>query len=64
MSTFVRWCRRCGVLNRISKDTGRRLVADRLVEVVQLSAHRIGITVGANRRFHERQTRKDAGGPS
>jgi hypothetical protein len=49
--TFFEWCR----LNRISERTGRRILAgDDGPKVTMLSARRIGITVGANRRWQAR----------
>jgi hypothetical protein len=51
--TFPEWCS----LNRFSEDTGRRLIEQGAVEVIELSARRIGITVGADKRFKAARTR-------
>jgi hypothetical protein len=52
--TFREWCE----LNGISERNGRRVLQSGTgPAVVQLSAHRIGITVGANRRWQESRTR-------
>jgi hypothetical protein len=46
--TFAEWCE----LNRVSAATGRRLIAAGHGPVItHLSERRIGITVGANRRW-------------
>jgi hypothetical protein len=48
--TFAEWCE----LNRISPATGRRIIASCAGPVVtRLSERRIGITVGANRRWRD-----------
>jgi hypothetical protein len=48
--TFAEWCE----LNRISPATGRRIIATGAGPVVtRLSERRIGITVGANRRWRD-----------
>ena len=48
--TFSEWCR----LNRISGRTGRRILASGDgPTVVLLSPQRIGITVGANKRWQQ-----------
>jgi hypothetical protein len=48
--TFAEWCE----LNRISPATGRRMIAGGDGPVVtRLSERRIGITVGANRRWRD-----------
>jgi hypothetical protein len=48
--TFAEWCE----LNRISPATGRRIIASGAGPVVtRLSERRIGITVGANRRWRD-----------
>jgi hypothetical protein len=52
--TFLDWC----ALNRLSERTGRRILAGpNGPTVVQLSTYRIGITVGANRRWQESRER-------
>ena len=52
--TFAEWCE----LNRIGKRTGRRIIRSGNGPVVtQLSARRIGITVGNNRRWQEARAR-------
>jgi hypothetical protein len=52
--TFREWCR----LNRISGRTGRRILAsDARPTVVRLSPQRIGITVGANKRWQQSRER-------
>ena len=52
--TFREWCR----LNRISARTGRRVLASGTrPTVVQLSPQRIGITVGANKRWQQSRER-------
>jgi hypothetical protein len=52
--SFREWCQ----LNCISERTGRRIVAGGTGPVVtQLSAHRIGISVGNNRRWQESRAR-------
>jgi hypothetical protein len=52
--TFREWCR----LNRISGRTGRRiLAAPGGPSVVRLSPRRIGITVGANKRWQQSRER-------
>jgi hypothetical protein len=56
--TFQEFC----AVNRFSTDTGRRVIAAGDVDVIHLSKRRIGITVGANRAFHEKRTRKHHGG--
>lgn len=49
--TFPEWCR----LNRISERTGRRILAGGTgPKVTRLSERRIGITIGANRRWQAR----------
>lgn len=52
--TFRQWC----ALNNFGSTTGKRVIAAGGVDVVQLSAKRIGITVGANRQYQARRTRK------
>jgi hypothetical protein len=52
--TFDQWCR----LNNISGSTGKRVLASGHCEFVQLSERRLGITVGANRKYQQRMTRK------
>jgi hypothetical protein len=48
--TFAEWCE----LNRISPATGRRIIAGGDGPLVtRLSERRIGITVGANRRWRD-----------
>jgi hypothetical protein len=48
--TFAEWCE----LNRISPATGRRIISTGAGPVVtRLSERRIGITVGANRRWRD-----------
>jgi hypothetical protein len=52
--TFKEWC----ALNSVSERTGRRILASgHGPPVVQLSAKRIGITVGANRVWQEARER-------
>jgi hypothetical protein len=52
--TFYEWCR----LGRFSERTGRRILqSDSGPAVVQLSARRIGITVGANRLWQASKER-------
>jgi hypothetical protein len=52
---FAYWC----ALNGISERTGRRILESGTGPVVtKLSARRIGITVGANRRWQESRARK------
>ena len=52
--TFREWCQ----LNRISERNGRRIIkSGDGPAVVQLSARRIGITIGANRRWQESRAR-------
>jgi hypothetical protein len=52
--TFLEWCR----LNRISERGGRRILAEGDgPTVVQLSPRRIGVTVGANRRWQASRVR-------
>jgi hypothetical protein len=52
--TFREWCR----LNRISERTGRRILASGDGPIVtMLSARRVGITVGNNRRWQESRAR-------
>jgi len=55
--TFAEWCK----LNRIGQRTGRRIIksADGPI-VTQLSARRIGITVGNNRQWQASRARKGA----
>ena len=51
---FIEWCR----LNRISERTGRRILKSGMgPAVVELSAKRIGITVGANRDWQQSRAR-------
>ena len=52
--TFSEWCS----LNRFSEDTGRRVINRGEIEVVELSPRRIGITVGADKRWKAARTRK------
>jgi len=52
--TFPEWC----TVNGFSADTGRRIIKRGEVEVVDLSLRRIGITVGADRRWKASRTRK------
>jgi hypothetical protein len=55
--TFREWCR----LNAVSPRTGRRILASGEGPVVtQLSASRIGITRGNNRRWQESRARRVA----
>jgi hypothetical protein len=52
--TFREWCR----LNRISGRTGRRVLASGTgPTVVRLSPRRVGITVGANKRWQQSRER-------
>ena len=52
--TFREWCR----LNRISERTGRRILASGDGPVVtQLSARRVGVTVGNNRAWQASRAR-------
>jgi hypothetical protein len=52
--TFPQWCR----LNAVSPRTGRRILASGDgPTVTRLSAQRIGITVGNNRRWQESRAR-------
>jgi hypothetical protein len=52
--TFREWCR----LNRISVRTGRRVLASGTgPTVVRLSPQRIGITLGANKRWQQSRER-------
>jgi hypothetical protein len=52
--TFFEWCQ----INRLSERTGRRILKGPDGPVVtMLSAKRIGITVGANRRWQESRER-------
>lgn len=52
--TFHEWCQ----LNRFSERTGRRILASGAgPAVTQLSARRIGVTVGNNRRWQETRER-------
>jgi hypothetical protein len=52
--TFIEWCE----LNSISERGGRKILSEPGgPEVVQLSARRIGITVGANRRWQASRVR-------
>jgi hypothetical protein len=52
--TFNEWCR----LNRFSGRTGRRILnGPNPPEVTMLSPKRIGITIGANRRWQAARTR-------
>ena len=52
--TFREWC----ALNRISERTGRRILASgNGPTVTMLSARRVGITVGNNRRWQESRAR-------
>jgi hypothetical protein len=52
--TFREWCQ----LNRISERTGRRILASGDgPTVTMLSARRVGITVGNNRRWQEARAR-------
>jgi hypothetical protein len=52
--TFFEWCK----LNRIGERTGRRILkGGDGPAVVQLSARRIGITVGANRAWQAARAR-------
>ncbi len=43
--------------NRISEDTGRRIIARGEIEVIQLSERRKGITRGADKRWKAARTR-------
>jgi hypothetical protein len=52
--TFEQWCR----LNNFSGSTGKRVLASGQCEFIQLSERRVGITVAANRKYQQRQTRK------
>jgi hypothetical protein len=53
--TFPEWC----ALNSFSERTGRRvLTGPDGPTVTKLSAHRIGITVGDNRRWQASRKRK------
>jgi hypothetical protein len=52
--TFFEWCR----INRISERTGRRILASGDgPTVTDLSAKRIGITIGDNRRWQASRKR-------
>jgi hypothetical protein len=52
--TFAEWC----ALNRLSERTGRRILGSGGgPDVTQLSAKRIGITVGANARWQASRKR-------
>ncbi len=52
--TFVEWCR----LNRLSERTGRRILeSPGAPTVTMLSARRIGITVGNNRKWQASRSR-------
>jgi hypothetical protein len=52
--TFFEWCR----LNRISERTGRRILAGGTgPKVTMLSPRRLGITIGANRRWQAARAR-------
>jgi len=52
--TFAEWCK----LNRVSRRTGRRiLAAPGGPTVVRLSVRKIGITVGANKRWQQSRER-------
>jgi hypothetical protein len=52
--SFVQWCQ----LNHISERTGRRILQGANGPVVtELSAKRIGVTVGANRRWQQSRAR-------
>lgn len=52
--TFFEWCK----LNRLSERTGRRVLRSGTgPKVVQLSAKRIGITIGANKRWQASRER-------
>lgn len=54
--TFPEWCR----LNRFSERTGRRVLAGEHgppPKVTMLSPRRIGITIGANRRWQAARAR-------
>jgi len=52
--TFHDWC----ALNNFSVSTGRRILAsENGPAVTQLSPRRIGITIGANRRWQAARTR-------
>jgi hypothetical protein len=44
-------------LNNISDDTGRRIIARGEVEVLQLSAKRIGIRLSANKAWQDARAR-------
>jgi hypothetical protein len=53
--TFPEWCQ----LNRVSTRTGRRILAGPgAPKVTMLSAKRIGITVGNNKRWQESRERE------
>jgi hypothetical protein len=53
--TFLEWC----AINRISERNGRRILAATGGPVVtMLSARRIGITVGNNRRWQRSRERR------
>jgi hypothetical protein len=54
--SFKEWCR----LNNFSESTGLRILKGpkaKRPQVVQLSAHRIGITRGENRRWQQNRSR-------
>jgi hypothetical protein len=52
--TFVEWCS----LNRLSERTGRRIMAKgEGPTVLKLSAHRVGITIGANKLWEASRER-------
>jgi hypothetical protein len=52
--SFHEWC----ALNRISERTGRRILANPGgPQVVQLSARRVGVTIGANWRWQQQRSR-------
>jgi hypothetical protein len=48
--SFSEWI----AVNGISPATGRRVLKSGACEFVQLSARRIGVTIGANRRYQQR----------
>ena len=53
--TFLEWCR----LNRISERSGRRIIsAPGGPRIIMLTATRIGIRVGDNRRWQESRARE------
>jgi hypothetical protein len=52
--TFAEWIE----FNSISEDTGRRILASGAIEILQLSANRIGIRASANHAWQNSLVRK------